>query len=535
MPRLLSNSAVRLLEASQESLTLALISIGTPSRGELRVESARYASAIGLIGAAAEQALAAIIVQVRGEQAMRLSPTQFKSARQILSDVRDLLRAPVPAASFLTAGIANAARHRELVIDATQGFSLLFTQRAAGLHAGAGVSRAVTLMQALKVHGFMKLLGHSTRIRPYLDQIPTPLEDVIDQNVLVDDLIQKFQNAQAPAERVSALRSLFLVLPETPPEAPEWLEAFDRSVVTPTAADIALLLGTLQNAAPVRFQRINAGGDGLNVVVRPNDPNALAIAPQYLRRAFADIPDQFGADVGIANGRLNEGRLDVPPESFLLDLCLLGANQISHILGRPVLTSQEVWPFVATALSQQGTERPFWFLISLVDDIGRLKGQLRLAANASPHAQFRQRVETTIDALEAKRHGRPIAPDHEIALFTTNLLRLSDQALEDLPAAIERSRDTEREPPPPVLAALTRVREREINPGQAYGAILEIASDISRVYWAKRLAECSTEVEDREMLVGILRNEDLTTAKTAARKALRLADIMTYGPQIELD
>ncbi|HFX1814862.1 TPA: hypothetical protein ACID3W_006496, partial [Pseudomonas aeruginosa] len=228
-------------------------------------------------------------------------------------------------------------------------------------------------------------------------------------------------------------------------------------------------------------------------------------------------------------------RLDVPPESFLLDLCLLGANQISHILGRPVLTSQEVWPFVATALSQQGTERPFWFLISLVDDIGRLKGQLRLAANASPHAQFRQRVETTIDALEAKRHGRPIAPDHEIALFTTNLLRLSDQALEDLPAAIERSRDTEREPAPPVLAALTRVREREINPGQAYGAILEIASDISRVYWAKRLAECSTEVEDREMLVGILRNEDLTTAKTAARKALRLADIMTYGPQIELD
>lgn len=52
--------------------------LGTPSRGELRVESARYSPAIGLVGAAAEQAQAAIIVQARGEQAMMLPPTQFK-------------------------------------------------------------------------------------------------------------------------------------------------------------------------------------------------------------------------------------------------------------------------------------------------------------------------------------------------------------------------------------------------------------------------------------------------------------------------
>lgn len=42
------------------------------------MESARYSLAIGLVGAAAEQALAAIIVQARGEQAIMLSPTQFK-------------------------------------------------------------------------------------------------------------------------------------------------------------------------------------------------------------------------------------------------------------------------------------------------------------------------------------------------------------------------------------------------------------------------------------------------------------------------
>jgi hypothetical protein len=535
MPRLLSNNAVRLLEASQESLALALFCLGTPSRGELRVESARYSPAIGLVGAAAEQALAAIIVQVRGEQAMMLSPTQFKSARQILGDVRDLLRAPVPAVSFLTAGVPDAVGHRALVNEATQGFSLLFTQRAAGLHAGSGVSRAVTLMQALRVHGFLELLATSSRMRPYLDRLPTPLEDVIDQNVLVDELIQKFQHAQAPAERVTALRSLFLVLPEIPPEAPEWLDAFDRSVVSPTAADIALLLGTLQNAAPIRFQRINPGGQGLNVVVRPNDPNALAIAPQHLRRAFGDIPDQFAADVGIANGRLNEGRLDLPPESFLLDLCLLGPERILHVLGRPNLTVQEVWPFVATALIQQGTERPYWFLVSLVDDIGRLIGQLRLAARASTQEYFKQKVLAAIEALEAKRQEHPSHPDAELTAFTIAQFQQADQVRNDLSAAIERSEGTERKPEEPAITALMRVWEREVNPGQAFGAVLEIGSGVARLYWSKRLAETSTEVEDRQMLIDILRNGDLAAAKTAARKALRLADIMTYGPQIELE
>ena len=165
MPRYLTNSSIRLLEASQESLSVALHCLGTPSRGSLRVEIARYSPAIGLIGAAAEQALAAILVQVRGEGALALSPTQFKSARQILTEMRDLLRAPVPATSFLTAGVDDPARHRELLNQASEGFSVLFTYRATGLHAGVGASRAVTLKQAIKVHAFLEILTKSTRMR----------------------------------------------------------------------------------------------------------------------------------------------------------------------------------------------------------------------------------------------------------------------------------------------------------------------------------------------------------------------------------
>lgn len=259
MPRYLSNSAIRLLEASQESLALALHCLGTPNRGSLRVEVARYSPAIGLIGAAAEQALAAIIVQVRGDEALAASSTQYKSARQILSDMRDLLRAPIPASSFLTAGVADPAQQRESILQASEGFSVLFTYRATGLHAGLGLSRTVTLKQAVKVHSFLELLARSTRIRAYMDRLPIPPDEVTDQTVLIDDLIQKFQSTDAITERVNALRPLFLILPEVPPEAPEWLEAFDRSVVSPRPADITLLLETLERAAPMRFRRMNAG------------------------------------------------------------------------------------------------------------------------------------------------------------------------------------------------------------------------------------------------------------------------------------
>lgn len=534
MPRYLSNSAIRLLEASQESLSVALHCLGTPSRGNLRVEIARYSPAIGLIGAAAEQALAAILVQVRGEGALAMSPTQFKSARQILAELRDLLRAPVPATSFLTAGVDDPVRHRELLQQASEGFSVLFTYRATGLHAGVGASRAVTLKQAIKVHAFLEILTKSTRMRPYMDRLPTPPDEIIDQNVLIDDLIQKFQNADAMTERVNALRSLFLVLPEVPQEAPEWLEAFDRSVVSPRPADIALLLQTLHTAAPMRFQRINAAGQALPVVVRPNDPNALPIAVQDLRQAFGNTRDQFRADTGIANGRLNEGILDLPPEAFLLNLCQLGPDELRRILDTETLTAQEVWPFVATALNQQGTERPFWFLVTLVDDIGRLIGQLRRAVQVSNQDQFKLRGNAVIGALEAKRRERSLPPGSEIARFTVEHNTSAERTRENLRDAIARCAGTAREASADVVAPLLALWSGEINAGQAFPAALESNPEAAKMYWVRQLAISASNIEDRTMLITILRAPEFTRLRTDARKALRLVDIMTYGPNIEL-
>lgn len=534
MPQYLRTSSVRLFEASQEALNLALHGLGMPTRGELRVECAQFAAPAGLIGAAAEQALAAILVQVLGEEAMMSSPSQFKSAREILQDVRALLKAPVPRASFLTVGVNDPAAHRASLYQATEGFVLLIGERAASLHAGRGPSRAVAMVQAQKVLGFFRLLALSTRVRPYLDRLPRSPEARVDQDLLVDELARRFKEAETPGDRSQALRSLFLVLPEVPEEAPDWLDAFDRSTVAPTNEDINLLLKTLERANPVRFHRLNATGQGLPVAVRQQDPNALPIAAHHISRAFSDILGQFDADVGTANGRLNAGTLDVPPESFLLDLFVLGPTQACQALGRPNLTPHEVWPFVVTALSQQGTERPFWFLVSLVQDLGQLIAQLRRAFAASQRQQLRQQEAPTFEALEALRKGKPLVPPAKLAVFAKEAYAAAEKSKESLAAAIERSRGTSKDAGRETEAILRRVAAGDLVPGQAYDAVAAINSQEAKRYWARLLAQAATDPEDRDMLVQVLRHPDLTAAHSSARRALKLIDAIAYGPQIEL-
>ncbi|VWB43015.1 hypothetical protein BLA15816_01952 [Burkholderia lata] len=535
MPRYLRTSSVRLLEASQEALNLAFVGLGIPVRHELRVASAQFAAPVGLIGAAAEQALSAILVQVLGDEALMSAPNQFKSAREVLRDVRALLRAPVPRASFLTVGVADAVAHRESLYNATEGFVLIIGERAAGLHAGHGPSRAVSMLQAQRVLAFYDLLAQSDRIRPYLGQLPRPPDAQIDGDVLVDELARRFTEAGTLGDRSTALRSLFLVFPEVPEVMPEWLDAFDRSAVAPTNDDINLLLRTLERAAPVRFRRLNAAGQGLPVVVRQDDPNAMPIAPHHLRRAFGDVLGQFDAYVGAANGRLNDGHLDVPPESFLLDLCVLGSTQLGQALNRQQLTAHDVWPFIITALSAQRTTRPFWFLTSLTEDLGQLVAQLRRAFAVARRAQLRQQEVPTLEALEALRNRRLLEPPAPLAVFSKDAFAAAERGREALAAAVERSRGTIREAGPDAEAILLRVSEGEFIAAQAFDVVMASDNLEAKRYWTRLLAESSTDPDDRDMLVQIHRHGDLVPAQSAARKALKLIDAIAYGPQIDLE
>ena len=535
MPQYLRTSSVRLIEASQEALHLAFVGLGLPARQELRVGAAQFAASVGLIGVAVEQVMSAILVQVLGEDALMSSRTQFKSAREVLQDLRTLLIAPPPRASFLTYGLPDAAAHRQELHRATEGFTLIIGERAAGLHAGQGPSRAVAMVQAQKVLAFYNLLALSSRVRPYLEQRPRLPESRLDTDVIVDDLARRFTEAETLGERSAPLRSLFLVLPEVPAIAPDWLDAFDRSAVAPTNDDINLLLQTLERAAPVRFHRLNAGGQGLPVVVRPNDANALPIAPHHLRRAFGDVLGQFDAYVGTANGRMNDGHLEMPPESFLLDLWVLGPNQLFQELNRERLTAHDAWPLIMTALSSPRINRPFWFLVSMVDDLGQLVAQLRRAFAIGGGGHLRQQQAPTLEALEALRRTQVLAPDNPVVATVRRAYAQANARREAIAPAIERNRGTARDAGPEAEAVLRRVSEGELAVGQAFEAVMSLLNQEAKRYWTRLLAESASDPEDREMLVRIHRDDDLVPAQSAARKAMKLIDAVSYGPQVELE
>lgn len=535
MPQYLRTSSVRLIEASQEALHLAFVGLGLPVRQQLRVGAAQFAASAGLIGAAVEQALSAILVQALGEDALMSSRTQFKSAREVLQEVRAMLLAPPPRASFLTYGLPDSAAHRQELHRATEGFTLIIGERAAGLHAGQGPSHAVAMVQARKVLVFYNLLARSSRVRPYLEQLPRPPEMHLDTDVIVDDLARRFIEAETLGERSAALRSLFLVLPEVPAIAPDWLDAFDRSAVAPTNDDITLLLQTLERAAPVRFHRLNAGGQGLPVAVRPNDANALPIAPHHLRRAFGDVLGQFDAYVGTANGRLNDGHLDVPPESFLLDLWVLGPNQLAQVLNRERLTAHDAWPLIVTALSSPRINRPFWFLVSMVDDLGQLVAQLRRAFAVGGGGYLRQQQDPTLEAIDALRHRQVLTLDNAVVATVRSAYAQASARREAIAPAIERNRGTTRDAGPEAEVVLCRVSEGGLAAGEAFETVMGLPNLEAKRYWIRLLAEAASDPEDRDMLVRIHRDDDLVPAQSAARKAMKLIDAGSYGPQVELE
>lgn len=65
MPMYLKRDTIRLLEASVESISLAVAALGLPRRYESREPASENSIAIGLAGVSAELAMSAIIVQAK--------------------------------------------------------------------------------------------------------------------------------------------------------------------------------------------------------------------------------------------------------------------------------------------------------------------------------------------------------------------------------------------------------------------------------------------------------------------------------------
>lgn len=283
MPRLLKKDTIRLLEASIESLNLAILGLGLPKRTELKDDSVRYASSIGLIGTAAELAMSATLVQTGNQKSLTLPSGQFKTGGMILDDFRKLLRDAPPSVGYLTKGVSDVAQHRRTLVNRCSGFKRLIVARAGGLHAGIGPEREVCVLLAKEVSTFLNDLSKSDRIRSYIPVIPEAPDAIIERSAIIEDLDRRLSTSEDVDEQGRLLSAIYLILPDIPKEPPEWLEAITRVAVAPREKDVVYLLSALSKAVPGCLRRVSKAGDGISVVVRPDDPNALPIRPEYLR------------------------------------------------------------------------------------------------------------------------------------------------------------------------------------------------------------------------------------------------------------
>ena len=533
MPQWLRLDSIRLFEASIEALQLAANSLGSNKRTEFRQPIAEYSIEVGLVGASAELAMAACVVQAFGPSAIVWPSGQYKTAGQILSEFRTMVRSATANTEILTHGVADAVQHRNELIAASTPFRRLFPIRAAGLHAGRGVLHEAAVLQANQVADLIDLLTKSAKISPYVPHIPRCKSYASDRNLVIEDIARRLAEAEG-SERESALAALYLVLPDIPEEEPEWMDAFDRVAIAPRRRDVNYLMDTLLTAVPVTLRRIAGVGDIVPVANRPQDADAIPIAPQYLRRQFNEIPELWHADVATANGRLAAGSLDLPPPEAVREVFALGLDETGILRAGDSLSAHQSWPFIVSSVAVQGTSGPYWFLVRRTPDLGQLLRQLQAAIDVGGE-RTRTRLQEVMYGIEAIRDDRriPNTDEHFSDIFEG--LETAETTRDDLVAKYDRHAGTARALPADLRDPLQLVVDGGLAVGELLNDLINrenIAVDCLK-YWCRVLADVADDRVDGAALIAILAMDQIHQADTAAKKALRRIDFRLFGPPLE--
>ena len=531
MPLYLRRDSIRMIESSLGALHIALSRLGVTSRHEVRQSNSAHAAEIGLIGSAAELAMSACLVHAHGPSIQERSGGGYKTFPEILGEFRDLVRGSRPISEFLVEGVDDPQAHREALIQCCSDFRRLSSLRAGGLHAGRGPVREAAVFQGNKVSDFLECLAQSSKIRPYIENVPRCPFFNMDRTVIVEDLSRRLNQATGDEEEV-LLSSVFLVLPEIPEDTPDWIEALDRVSIAPKENDINYLLDVVEAAVPATLRRTTRSGAAVPVRVDQGDPDALPIATQYLRRQFNELRDQLYADIANANGRLEGGSLGLPPGTAVRELFAVGIEDASILGDEDELTAHEAWPFVAASLNVQGTVGPYWFLIRRTGDLGQLVAQIRRAVEVGG-SRLERKAQECLHGLEIVRNDRAVALDDEHFEDTLADLHTAEENKSSLDENYQRHAGTDKGLPEELRAKLKDAIE-----GSPVGPLIESVmrnceSDEAARYWTRVLCETALDVDDLPALIEVMATDDVDTAHTAARKAIRRIDFRFHGPALE--
>lgn len=532
MPRLLKNDSIRLIEASIEALGLAQIGICSFRRDELKIERVRYAAEIGLIGASIELAMNSVLIQAYGTKSI-FREERYKTASEILHDFRGLLNQSSGITLFLTNGIVEYEKHIDKLIELTNRFQFIITSRAHGLHNGLGLSYEITASFFQEVSKFLNLIALSNNYKPYLPKIPELIGISIDRDILIDDLYNKVNNSKDLEEQKTIISSLFLILPEVPKNLPEWLKHFNSFNIAPKRNDIVYLVNALEQANPVCLKKVKSGSQTIDVRIDINNPNAIPISPQFLKKEFIQFKDQFFADISNANGRLKSNQLDLPPQLSVYNAFSIDLFELGILNDGTLFTAHDSWPFIVRALSvpKNNINAPFWFMIRYTEDKGQLKALLKKAREIG-NTSLKSNIDIAINGIEK------IEKNEAININDTYYAQIIDDR-NKFTLYLEKFEKTYKakkynELPAEYNDLIQDMFEEKIHVGEILALIID---DINlsleqRRYWVAQLTQVMPEKEDLTTLNEIMNRNDYSMYHTNIRKTIRVMDFFLYGPKI---
>jgi len=540
MPKFLKDNTIVLLDGGIESYLMALYGMAIPSLRSLRKPETKYAPIVGLYGAAAELLVKGCLVQAKGLTAMYkngdISAGVYRFGSEVIEDLRRYIRDEDGCISYIWGNAENHDEQKNQLLHCLGKFKLHQELRANGLHAGLGCSRDITIATATDVYTFIQLLSQSKKLRPYLKNVPAPEATIRDREAIIEDLSRRLRSTKDDSTKVGLLRGMYLVLPYVPEMKPDWVDAFDRIAASPpTEGDLSYLAKTLSDAHSIYLLKNRGGKEGVPVRVDPKDPDALPVAIQNIKRTLSTTPDKFNNDILTANTRLDESRLDLPIDDFLVDLYALGLEDAGVLTtGTQKLTAQQVWPFVAAAYSTNGTPRPCWFIIKHCDEMDQLIAFLKRAEKCG-NGYFKRRLPELLKALAAYKNGTHLTIGAKKGGVFSDIPAHKDK-LESLTAE-------QLKPFNPVFLRKYPLSEkannivREFisdtkNAGSALCALLELDSltDNDRKAALALLPLCY-DSGNKNGLISVLRTEHMKNYISNARKMMFFADFIENGPQ----
>jgi len=508
MPRLVRKRTAELLAAANEHLRLATVGLAVIDAAS--AGAARTAPIAGLVGAAAELALSAILVELGGDRAMMRpgQAGQYLSAAEVHEQAKRLL-SPTAAPAFLLDGLKEPGKHRVSLHDAVVNLRALLVARAIGLHGGQGPGVEQARMSAIRVAEFLDLLSRSRRVKPYLGHVPRPAASPVERSVLAEDLFNKAQGTP----KGSQLLNLILLLPDFLADEPDWFTTLARAAVRPTKGDVSLLLRSYRSAMPGVVSRTGAGQSALPVRFSPNDPGAIPVRPTAFPRSFSTLREEMEAAIAIANARLEKRELALPPKELVRDLFVAG---LENVLGEPgvALGPHQGWPLVAASLAIQGTAGPWWFLVRVVDDRNQLGALLERASTLNSYLRKAMSDVRSVLGIFQK-------PSSDAAAQMLTRQGVDNRAVAQARVALAQYRDVDDLPPP------TRQQLHAAIAGGSMASVMQAMLDATQLSdkdcsrWIRRAAMCCNDKDDAGVLHHVLKDR---RAGTDARSAFARID-----------